>query len=49
MGTRATRIQIEERNQAILDFCELQHPCTVREVYYNLTTKGLVPKTDAGY
>ena len=49
MGTRATRIQIEERNQAILDFCEQQQPCTVRGVYYNLTTRSLVPKTDAGY
>ena len=46
---RASRIQIEERNQAILDFCEQQYPCTVRGVYYNLTTRSLVPKTDAGY
>ena len=46
---RSNRIQMEERNQAILDFCEQQQPCTVRGVYYNLTTKDLVAKTDAGY
>ena len=45
---RASRIQIEERNQAILDFCEQQHPCTVRGVYYNLTTRSLVPKNRCG-
>ena len=49
MGTRATQIQMEERNQAILSFCESQQPCTVRGVYYNLTTQGLVAKTDNGY
>ena len=46
---RANKFQMEERNQAILEFCQMQQPCTVRGVYYNLTTKGLVAKTDAGY
>ena len=37
------------RSSDTLDFCESQQPCTVRGVYYNLTTKDLVAKTDAGY
>ena len=46
---RASKIQMEERYQAVLTFCEEQQPCTVRGVYYNLTTQGVVPKEDAGY
>lgn len=42
-STRRTR-------QAILDvFDEQEPPLTVRQVYYQLTVKGAIPKTEAGY
>ena len=46
---RSTQAQMHERYDAILAFCEDQHPVTVRGIYYHLTTKALVPKTQAGY
>lgn len=46
---RATRDEIDQRRHAILAFCEEHQPVTVRGIYYNLTTLGWVPKTDAGY
>lgn len=46
---RATQAELQERYAAILAFCEEQHPVTVRGIYYHLTTRDLVPKTDAGY
>ena len=49
MGKRATREEQLKRYQAIIAFVEQHHPVTVRQVYYNLTSTGLVPKTDAGY
>ena len=48
-GKRATREEQAERYQAIIAFVEQHHPVTVRQVYYNLTSTGLIPKTDAGY
>ena len=41
---RSTQAQMHERYDAILAFCEDQHPVTVRGIYYHLTTKALVPK-----
>ena len=46
---RASKIQMEERYQAVLTFCEEQQPCTVRGVYYNLTTQGVVSKEKGQY
>ena len=46
---RSTKLQIQERRDAILAFCENQHPVSVRGIYYHLTTLELVPKTQNGY
>ena len=46
---RSTQLQIQERHDAILTFCEKQNPVSVRGIYYHLTTLGLVPKTQNGY
>ena len=37
------------RYGAIMNFAEAQQPVTVRQVYYNLAAKSLVPKNNNGY
>ena len=47
--SRSTKAEMYVRYQAILEFTEEQKPVTVRQVYYNLAAKSLVPKTQNGY
>ena len=40
---------MEERQKALLAIVEKQKPMTVRQVFYQATVRGLVPKTENGY
>ena len=46
---RSTAGEVRQRREAALLFCKDQKPVTVRQVYYHMVSRGLVPKTDAGY
>ena len=46
---RSTKTEMYQRYTAILDFAEEQKPVTVRQIYYNLASKSIVPKTQNGY
>jgi hypothetical protein len=49
MRTRATRTEMEERRDAIIQVVGSRAPLSVRHVFYAITGMGLVPKTHAGY
>jgi hypothetical protein len=40
---------MEARAEVLLDIAEAMQPCTVRQVFYQATVRGLVEKTEAGY
>ena len=46
---RATKKDMQERYDAILNFAREQEPVTVRGIFYHLTTVDLMPKDDKGY
>jgi hypothetical protein len=46
---RATRAEVKSRRAAFIDIIASGHPMTVRQVFYQATVHGLVPKTEAGY
>src|SRR4051794_22413129 len=46
---RASRSEMEARAEVLLDIAEAMQPCTVRQVFYQATVRGLVEKTEAGY
>ena len=46
---RSTKADMAVRYDAIMDFTKAQQPVTVRQVYYNLAAKSLVPKNNNGY
>ena len=46
---RRTRVEIEEIKAGLFDILALQHPATVRGVFYQAVTRGLVAKTEAEY
>ena len=46
---RATKAEVEDRREALLDIIEDGQPMTVRQVFYQATVRGLVEKTEAGY
>jgi hypothetical protein len=48
-GKRATKRQMEAMHEALVRIVEEVAPCTVRQVYYQATTHGVVDKTEAGY
>jgi hypothetical protein len=47
--TRRTRAEIEALENAIYEVVVAERPCTIRGVFYRITSKGLVPKTEPGY
>lgn len=47
--TRRTKAQIETIKAALFEVLEADHPQTVRQVFYRLTTKGVVGKMEAEY
>lgn len=46
---RATKTAMEERRTAIADIVIEIAPCTVRQVFYQATVRGIVEKTEEGY
>ena len=46
---RATKAEVEERREALLDIIDDGKPMTVRQVFYQATVRGLVEKAESGY
>jgi hypothetical protein len=46
---RATKAEMEVRAEALIDIVEEIAPCTVRQVFYQATVRGVIEKTEAGY
>jgi hypothetical protein len=46
---RRTKANIEEIKKAFLEILEADHPQTVRQVFYQVVSRGLVDKTEAEY
>jgi hypothetical protein len=46
---RVTKSGLRDRRAAIYNIVEKAKPCTVRQVFYLATVRGLVPKDDHGY
>ena len=46
---RATKAEVTERRAALWLILACGHPMTVRQVFYQATVRGLVPKTEGGY
>jgi hypothetical protein len=46
---RATKVEMAGRRDQILVIVEEIQPCTVRQVFYQCSVRGLVDKTEAGY
>ena len=46
---RATKGEMEARAEALIDIVDESKPCTVRQVFYQATVRGIVEKTEAGY
>ena len=45
---RATKAEMEARAEALIDIVSEIEPCTVRQVFYQATVRGIVEKTEAG-
>jgi hypothetical protein len=46
---RSTKAQVEQRRLELLAIVEAMRPMTVRQVYYQVSVRGLIEKTEAGY
>jgi hypothetical protein len=46
---RATRTEVEARRAAFINIIADGRPMTVRQVFYQATVHGLMPKTESGY
>ncbi len=46
---RATRAEMEARAEALIDIVLEISPCTVRQVFYQATVRGVIEKTEGGY
>mgnify|MGYP003375015305 CR=1 FL=1 len=46
---RATRAEMRLRQDALAEIVREIEPCTVRQVFYQATVRGVVDKTEAGY
>jgi hypothetical protein len=46
---RATKAEVEERREALLEIIDVGKPMTVRQVFYQATVHGLVEKAESGY
>lgn len=46
---RATAADMERRKLALLEIVREIQPCTVRQVFYQATVRGVVEKSEAGY
>jgi hypothetical protein len=46
---RATKAEVEERREALLEILDDGRPMTVRQVFYQATVRDLVEKAESGY
>jgi hypothetical protein len=46
---RSTKVEVENRREALLDIVSAMKPMTVRQVFYQATVRGLVDKTEVVY
>jgi hypothetical protein len=46
---RATKVEVEQRREALYRIIAAMRPMTVRQVFYQATVADLVEKTEAGY
>jgi len=46
---RVTKAELRDRRQALYEICREFHPASVRQVFYQATVRGLIPKLEAGY
>lgn len=46
---RLSKDQVEQRRAALIEIVAEVTPCTVRQVYYQATVRGIVDKTENGY
>jgi hypothetical protein len=46
---RATKAEVEERREALLEIIDAGRPMTVRQVFYQATVRGIVEKAESGY
>jgi hypothetical protein len=46
---RSTKVEVEERRDALLAIIDAGKPMTVRQVFYQATVRGLVEKAETGY
>lgn len=47
--SRATRLEMETRREALMAIVAEQRPMTVRQVFYAATVRGLIEKAESGY
>jgi hypothetical protein len=47
--SRATKAEVRERRDGLLEIVGEMQPMTVRQVFYQATVRGLVEKTEGGY
>lgn len=47
--SRATQVEMKRRQDALAEIVREIEPCTVRQVFYQATVRGVVEKTEAGY
>jgi len=47
--TRRTKVEIERLEEQLYDIVEEIQPCTVRQVFYQAVSRGIIPKTEAAY
>jgi hypothetical protein len=46
---RATKGEMQQQRYALMLIVAELHPCTVRQVFYQATVRGVIEKTEAGY
>jgi hypothetical protein len=47
--SRSTKAEMEARYAALYAIVDEQKPMTVRQIFYQATVRGLIPKTENGY
>jgi len=46
---RASKVEMEQRREALFQIVSAMQPMTVRQAFYQATVKGIIDKTEAGY
>lgn len=46
---RSTKVEVEQRREALIEIVAEMEPMTVRQVFYQAVVRGLIEKSEAGY